>query len=148
MSDSELTNIPEDAKPKKKEVRRPLKVKDYKFIAAKTRDPEMPNYKAAMIATGANTYGSAAVEANRMLKNANLREALDEGMAEQGWSINKILTPVTEALEDEDLDRRLKGHDRAMRVIQMAAGDDNKQGSTIQFNNIQVNNKFIKKDES
>ena len=134
-----------------KEIRRPLKVKDVKFIAAKVKEPDMPNYKAAMIATGAKDMNTASTNAARMLQNATLREALDEAMVKLGITIDSAVAPVREALEYEgDTDRdtlemRLKGHDRAMKVLQIIGTDD--QGTkpgTINFNFGTQN--FVKKD--
>jgi hypothetical protein len=123
----------------KKVVRRPLKPKDIKFVEAKAQG--LPNYKAAMIASGAKTINSASTEANRMLKNATLRERLDEVLIAKGITLEKAVEPIQKALDyiDDDprneLEMRLKGSDRALKVIGAFERAENpNSNTTINFN--------------
>lgn len=154
----------------KKEIRRPLKPKDILFIEEKVKDPGISNRDAAMKATGLTNQQSAAVESVRMLKNANLREALDEALVNAGISLDKVIAPVVQALEyrtktveeveiteenvdlvnrvsRDDLEMRLKGHDRAIKLIQIAnGGDEPGKGNTFNFNFNNGNQSFVRKN--
>ena len=138
---------------KKKEVRRPLKPRDIKFVEAKTNNPDLPDYKAAMAATGAKDINIASTQAARMLQNVTLREALDATMAAQGWTIDRVLQPVKDGLEytgdteRDTLEVRYKAHDRAVKLLQIAHGEtENKGGNTFIFNNTgESSQNFLKK---
>lgn len=140
------------APPAKKEIRRPLKPRDIRFVEAKVKNPDTPNYKAAMIATGTTDMNVASTQAARMLHNVTLRETIDVAMDKMGYSIDGIIEPVKDALEYTDpdgderaqLDIRLKGHDRAMKLLMIISGDDKTPGGNT-FNFIGQNN-FVKKD--
>lgn len=81
----------------KHEIRRPLKPRDIKFIQAKVKKPDIPDYQAAMIATGADNMNLASTQANRMLKNVTLREALDEALYRAGLSMDNVAEVIVEA---------------------------------------------------
>lgn len=88
-----------EVKPVKKEVRRPLKPRDTRFIKAKAENPDIPNYKAAMIATGTDDMATANVQAQRMLQNVSLREALEEALQRQGFTIDSGAKALNDALK-------------------------------------------------
>jgi hypothetical protein len=115
----------------KKEVRRPLKNRDIAFIKAKAEG--LPNYKAAMVATGTRDQNVASVQAVRMLENVSLREKLDEVLEQKGITIEAAVAPVREALDNDQLDMRLKGSDRAIKLLTMYDNPMN-QSPTINFN--------------
>lgn len=87
------------AKPAKKEIRRPLKPRDIRFIKAKAKNPDIPDYQAAMIATGSTNPKAASVQAVRMLENVSLREALNEALVKQGFSIDEGAKALVNALQ-------------------------------------------------
>lgn len=135
----------------KKEIRRPLKPREYRFLKTKIDNPDMPNYKAAMIATNATTVASANVEAKRMLQNASLREKLDEALVAQGFTMDNITKPVKRALnyqgetERDTIDVQLKAHDRALKMLQIIGGEQGGGNNTFIFNNGDSSQNFIKK---
>lgn len=95
QSDSDVTRSMIDNA--KHEIRRPLKPRDIKFIQAKVKKPDIPDYQAAMIATGADNMNLASTQANRMLKNVTLREALDEALYRAGLSMDNVAEVIVEA---------------------------------------------------
>lgn len=58
-----------------------------------------PLWRAAMEATGLTNPGSAAVQANRMLKNANIQEAIAGSLAKHGITMDAAVAPIADALE-------------------------------------------------
>lgn len=56
--------------------------------------------RAAQMVTGASPE-VAAVQANRMLKNVNVQEAIQSEMERQGITLEKIVKPIADGLEAE-----------------------------------------------
>lgn len=77
------------------------------------------------------TPESGAVLVSRELRKVNVQEALQEAMEKLNLTPERALKPIDDALDAEDLEMRLKGSDRALRLM-MPRGD----GVTInqQFN--------------
>lgn len=71
---------------------------------------------------------SAAEIASETLKKPNVQEALQEELAKQGITIDKIMRPVTNALNSDSIDLQLKGHDRALKVLGVKQGEG---GTTV-----------------
>lgn len=123
-----------DKKPK-------LTVKEINFIKGLVAGKSKPI--AALDATGATTYESAAVQANRMLKKDNVQEALAEAFEKHGITLDVAIAPIGKALtakkvemrtgkittedgkvveqtfaeEVEDVELQLKGSDRALKLM-------------------------------
>ena len=95
--DPSTTNQVEIVTPAPK--RRPLKQRDKKFVEIKAKNPDMPNYKAAMIATGATSEKVGSVQAHRMLENVSLREALEAALMNQGFTIDDSAKALVDALQ-------------------------------------------------
>lgn len=77
--------------------KRTLKPKEAKFIEGIVAGK--PKQRAAMEATGLTNPGSAAVEANRMLKNASVQEQLAAAFEKHGLTIDRVIKPVADALQ-------------------------------------------------
>lgn len=92
------------------------------------------------------TPETVSVSVNEALKNPNVQEALQDEMARQGITLEKIIAPVKQALEATtivkttdgeietkypDIDTRLKGHDRAVRLLN---NTKKPEGNTFNFN--------------
>jgi hypothetical protein len=118
--------------PAKKPISRPLKPKDITFIEAKSKG--LPDYKAAMAATGTTDMNVASTQAARMLQNVTLREELDRVLADKGITIDRAVQPIQDALNDDDLDMQLKGSDRALKLMGAYQNQNTPQGNTINFN--------------
>jgi hypothetical protein len=141
----------------KKEIRRPLKPRDVKFIQAKAEDPAIPDYKAAMEATGTTDVNVASTQAARMLQNVTMREALEEALIGQGFSIAdsaKALIDALGAKKSYQAEGTLVESDLADHGIRMSAArtiltflddkSENGGGSSINFNFGTQN--FVKND--
>lgn len=63
------------------------------------------------------TPESGAVLVSRELKKVNVQEALENAMVRAGITPDLALAPIGEALLHDDLDMRLKGSDRALKLI-------------------------------
>lgn len=110
--------------------------------------------QAALEAYNAKTPETASAMASETLSKPNVQEALQLALSKQGITIEKVVEPVTKALnatvkirtqdgvvvdtEEPDLEMQLKGHDRAMKILNVNQAKD---GST-NANFIQVNNNY------
>lgn len=74
---------------------KPLTLKQAKFVKAKAEGKT--NRRAAQDATGASE-SVAAVQANRMLKNVNVQEALQAEFVKQGITLEAIVRPIADGL--------------------------------------------------
>lgn len=74
-----------------------LTVKRAKFVKAIVEGK--PKYKAAMEAFGIEHQPTASVRASAELKNVNVQMALQEAMARQGITIDKIVKPIADGLD-------------------------------------------------
>lgn len=76
---------------------KPLKPKEIKFIKAKVEGKT--NIAAAQYATGLTNTGSAAVEATRMLKNANVQDELAKAFERHGITLDRAVKPISDGLD-------------------------------------------------
>ena len=102
---------------------------------------------------GKDPARTASVMAVQNLAKPSVKEAIDKEMAKQGLTLEKIIAPVTKALDSTikvksqdgeiidtgqaDLEMQLKGHDRAFKLMTFGQKKD-EGGTTYQFT--QVNN--------
>lgn len=63
------------------------------------------------------TPESGAVLVSRELKKVNVQEALEQAMQRAGITPDLALAPIGEALLHDDLEMRLKGSDRALKLM-------------------------------
>lgn len=96
--------------------------------------------------------------ASENLTKPNIREAIDKELERQGITIEKAIEPVRLALEANkqtttimgnvvdtgvpDVDMRLKGHDRAMKL--MGVGREEATTNMFFANNIDIGKEFVK----
>ncbi len=81
-------------------------------------------------------------EASKTISKPHVKEALYEALSARGITPDKIIAPVAEALEHDDLEMRLKGHDRAVKLVGVDKGSG---GTTIIFNQGDVvKSKYVK----
>src|SRR5258708_1566714 len=76
--------------------RQPLKPKEINFVKGIVAGK--PKQRAAQDATGAS-MGVAAVQANRMLKNVNVQDAIAKAFKKHGITIDKAVKPIADGLE-------------------------------------------------
>lgn len=91
-----------------------LDAKKAKFVKAKA---EGKTDIQAGLEAGAKTPVAASQYANRMSKNVEVQEALYLALERKGLTPDDIMNPVADALHSDELDMRLKGHDRAMKIV-------------------------------
>lgn len=87
----------------------------------------------------ANTIGA------ENLAKPGIQQALLRAAERMGITEEKIMQPVVDALNDEQLDMRLKGHDRIVKLINgkengLQLNIENAQGIEITFKDMGVNN--------
>lgn len=63
------------------------------------------------------TPESASVLITRELKKVNVQEALENAMIKLNITPERAMKPIDEALDHEDLEMRLKGSDRALKLM-------------------------------
>ena len=89
---------------------------------------------------GTNPASTSAI-VSETLKNPKVQESIDLAMVKLNITPERVLKPIDDALNDEDVKTRLMGTDRALKLMGM--GNKQEGGTTIQFN---INNnarKFI-----
>jgi len=94
------------------------------------------NTDSALEAYDTNSYETAAVIATENLKKPNVQQAVELARIKLNITPERALKPIDDALNDDDLEMRLKGSDRALKIM----GITNKDNGTpsIQFNQIQI----------
>jgi hypothetical protein len=145
-SSNNLTDLPVTPK---KEIRRPLKPKDIAFIKKKAENPLEPDYKIAMAVTGTKSTNVASTQVARMLQNVTLKEALNEALAKQGYSIDDAAQTLVEAsqatksfvsegeLKESDIPDhaiRLNATRAMLTLLDERAAPGSGGGNTINFN--------------
>ena len=116
-----------------------LTVKEAKLVkgivAGKTKQ------KAGIDAGYSGKPETVSVTVSDVLKKTKVQDALQAALEKAGITPDIIVAPVAEALTHEDLDMRLKGHDRATKIVQPRA----ESVGTIIFNKGDiVKDKYVK----
>jgi len=102
------------------------------------------NTDAALEAYDTDDYGSAASIATENLKKLDIQQAVEIARVKLGITPERALKPIDDALNDDDLEMRLKGSDRALKVMQLLE-PKGKGGTTIVFNKGDiVKRKYVK----
>ena len=73
--------------------------------------------QAALKAYDTDNYKAASVIADHNLKNPDIQSALKMELKKQNITLERAVQPISEALNDEDIDVRLKGSDRALKLL-------------------------------
>lgn len=133
-----------------------LTMKQTKFVkeVAKGKTGEA----AALSAYNTDDPNTARSIASENLTKPNIREAIEKEMERQGITIESAIKPVAMALNANimgktlagnivdsgvpDVDMRLKGHDRAMKL--MGAHKEEKPTNMFFSNNINIGEEFVK----
>ena len=117
-------------KPKQRKVTPKIELKHKKFLRALALGKSYT--EAAQLATGLKNKNSAAVEAQRMLRNANVQDALDVLLAKHDINLDTALEPIAKGLkankvapiagdffetEVPDIKTRLAASDRARDLL-------------------------------
>ena len=120
-----------------------LTIKQKKFVKAYVANDGNGKqaYKEAYGVTNDNT---AAAEASTTLNKPNVKQAIDKALERQGITIDVAIAPIAEALNHKQLDYRLKGSDRALKL--MGADKNENSGNTFIFNKGDVVAKKYVKD--
>lgn len=85
------------------------------------------NTDSALEAYDTNSYETAAVIATENLKKPNIQDAIELARVKLNLTPERALKPIDDALNDDDLEMRLKGSDRALKLMGIA----NRDNSTI-----------------
>ena len=84
---------------------------------------------AALEAYDTDSYDVAKVIASENITKPNVKEALDLAMEKLNLTPERVLKPIDDALNDDDVKTRLMGTDRALKV--MSFGNKQAGGDTI-----------------
>lgn len=101
-----------------------------------------PDYKAALDAyeiKSKHQIGTASAIASENLEKPRIQDAIEKARVKLNITPERALKPIDDALNDDDLEMRLKGSDRALKIMGLANKDNS--GTSIQFNQIQINQK-------
>lgn len=101
-----------------------------------------PDYKAALDAydiKSKHQIGTASAIASENLDKPRIQDAIEKARINLNITPERALKPIDDALNDDDLEMRLKGSDRALKIMGIANKDNS--GTSIQFNQIQINQK-------
>lgn len=88
-----------------------------------------PPTVAALAAYDTESYTTAAVIASENINKPNVKQALDLAMEKLNLTPDRILKPIDDALNDDDVRVRLMGTDRALKV--MSFGQKKEDTGTI-----------------
>jgi hypothetical protein len=124
-----------------------LTARQIAFVKVKAENPTLPNYQAAMQATGLTNPGTAAVVANRLLKNDNVKDALEEALIEVGFTVkdsakvlvdalkaNKVVVTDGEAYESDLADHGIRVNAARTLLSLLGGGKPEGGGNTFNFN--------------
>jgi phage terminase small subunit len=92
-----------------------LTVKQAKFVKAKAEGKT--GVEAAMIAYDTTDVRTAAAISSENLTKPNIQEVLNNAMEKAGITVEAAIAPIGEALRNDELDMRLKGSDRALKLM-------------------------------
>lgn len=125
-----------------------LTMKQKKFV--KGISEGKPATVSALEAYDTNSYKTAAVIASENINKPNVKAAIELAMEKHGLTMDRIIAPVDKALRAthkiktesgdvvdtgvDDLEMQLKGHDRAVKLVQIANKEDKPEGNTFNFN--------------
>ena len=73
--------------------------------------------QAALKVYDAKTPAAANAIASKNLKKPAVQDALKAELKRQNITLERAIKPIADALDDEDLDIRLKGSDRALKLL-------------------------------
>lgn len=137
-----------------------LTIKQKKFVKGVAEGK--PAYKAALEAYDTDDPNTANAIAVENLQKPMVKEAIEAEMEKQGITMEKIIAPVAKALNAThivkasdglpldtgvpDLEMQLKGHDRAVKLMNFGHKKDAETPGTINFiKNATFNaNKYVK----
>ena len=83
------------------------------------------NTDSALEAYDTNSYETAAVIATENLKKPNIQDAIELARLKLNLTPERALKPIDDALNDDDLEMRLKGSDRALKLMNIGNKSDN-----------------------
>lgn len=86
-----------------------------------------------------NNPNSTSAIVSETLRIPRIQEALQNEMLKQGITLEQVVAPITRALSDDSIELQLKGHDRAIRILNGQSKDGG--NTTYNFNNVQVTHK-------
>lgn len=102
------------------------------------------NTQSALEAYDTDSYEVANAIAVENLQKPSIQQAVELARVKLGITPERALKPIDDALNDDDLEMRLKGSDRALKVMQLLEPKD-KGGTTIVFNKGDiVKRKYVK----
>ena len=117
-----------------------LTMKQAKFVRGIAEGK--PEYKAALDAydiKSKHQIGTASAIASENLEKPRIQEAIEKARVKLNLTPERALKPIDDALNSDDLEMRLKGTDRWMKLLPK----DKEQPNTINF----INNATFKADK-
>lgn len=94
-----------------------LTAKQARLVKAKAEGKtHIQAYKEVYSATASDA--TAVSNTDKILKKEHIANALQLALENQGVTADSIVAPITEALNHDDLEMRLKGSDRAVKIVQ------------------------------
>lgn len=100
-----------------------LTVKEAKLVKAKAQGKK---HVEAWDEAGYSQNSSEATKISntqKILSKPTVQEALQAALAKHGVTVEKATKPIADALNDDDLDMRLKGSDRALKLMGASKGE-------------------------
>lgn len=110
-----------------------LTVKQAKLVKAKAEGKTHAEaYREAYSPTA--SYATAVSNTDKLLKKEHITNALRTELERQGVTLEQVVRPVTNALNNENIEVQLKGHDRAMKIL----GANQSDGTNVNINFNQI----------
>lgn len=93
---------------------------------------------------GSNPESTSAI-VSETLKIPKVQEAIEQAMVKLNLTPERVLKPIDDALNDDDVKTRLMGTDRALKLMNIGQGKDDSKGNTYIFNKGDiVKSKYVK----
>lgn len=118
--------------------KKPLSVRQAKIV--KERIAGKNQTEIGTIAFPNATEQSARVLVGRELQKVSVKEAIQQAMEKLNLTPERILKPIDDALDDDDVRTRMMGTDRALKVLQMTIKEEPTNPNLFSGNNFIVNN--------
>ena len=95
--------------------------------------------KAGQLAGYGTNPASTSAIVSETLRNPKVQEAIELARIKLNITPERALKPIDDALNDDDLEMRLKGSDRALKIMGITGKQDG--NTTNIFNQVQINHK-------
>jgi len=118
--------------------KKPLSIRQAKIVRGKVQGKT--HQELGPIVFPNATPESARVMISKELNKITVKEALQQAMEKLNLTPERILKPIDDALDDDDVRTRMMGTDRALKVLQMTSKEEPTNTNIFIGNNFTATN--------